>query len=127
MLEIHTSSSLGVFKPSLLKYLHFPTRNYLFILGIVQRQSHTLIFNLVSTSLRLNFSALKYHFFSRKFVVHHQPVFFAMHLLKILNTIFCTAQVLLLCVKSLVFASAAQLFGKRWHCASDKKEKLIGS
>ena len=32
--------------------------------------------------------------------VYHQPVLFAMHLMKILNTIFCTAQVLLLCVKS---------------------------
>ena len=32
--------------------------------------------------------------FFRKIVVYHQLVFFAMHPLKILNTIFCTAQVL---------------------------------
>ena len=52
------------------------------------------------TRLRLNFTALKYHRFPRKIVVQHQSVLFAMHLLKILNTTFCTAQVLLLCVKS---------------------------
>ena len=33
-LEIRTSSSLGIFKHNLLKYLHFPSHNYLFILGI---------------------------------------------------------------------------------------------
>ena len=37
--------------------------------------------------------------FSEKIVVHQQPIFFAMHLLTILNAIFCTAQVLLPCVK----------------------------
>ena len=38
--------------------------------------------------------------FFRKVVVYYVPFIFAMHLLKILNTIICTAQVLLLCVKS---------------------------
>ena len=52
------------------------------------------------TRLRPSFTALKYHRFPRQIVVQHQSVLFAMHLLKILNTIFCTAQVLLLCVKS---------------------------
>ena len=56
----------------------------------------------------------------KKIVVYHQRVLFAMHLLKILNTISCTAQVLLFCVKW--FASAAQLPGNRFHCASDKKK-----
>ena len=51
------------------------------------------------TLLRLHFSVMKYTFF-RKIVVHRQSVLFAVHLLKILNTIFCTPQVLLLYVKS---------------------------
>ena len=38
--------------------------------------------------------------FFRKIVVNHQSVLFVMHLLKILNTVFCTAQVLLFCLKS---------------------------
>ena len=38
--------------------------------------------------------------FFRKVVVYYVLFLFAMHLLKILNTIICTAQVLLLCVKS---------------------------
>ena len=44
-LEIRTSSSLGILKHSL--YLQFPTRNYLFVLGIVQRQYLTLTCDLI--------------------------------------------------------------------------------
>ena len=51
------SSLLFIFKHSLLKYLQFPTCNYHFTSGIVQRQYLAL------SGLRLNFSALKYHLF----------------------------------------------------------------
>ena len=85
------SSSLGIFKHSLLKYLQFPSRNYLFYIG--DRPA-----SISHTRLRLNFSALKYHLFQKNCC----PVLFATHLLKTLNVniIFCTAQVLLLCLKS---------------------------
>ena len=45
------------------------------------------------TRLRLNFSVLKYHLFQKNGCL-------AVQLLKIVNTIFCTPKVLLLCVKS---------------------------
>ena len=55
---IVTSSSLGIFKHSFLKYLQFPTHNYLFYIGYCSASvSHTC--------LGLNFSALKYHFFQK--------------------------------------------------------------
>ena len=73
------------------------------------------------SSISLNFSALRYHPF-RKIVVHHQPVHFSRQLLKILNTIFCTAQVLLLCVKSCLLPLLNYLKTARRHCASDKKK-----
>ena len=89
---LRTLSSLWIFKHSLLKYLQFPTCKYFFF--IVDRSA-----SISHTRLRLNFSALKYHLF-RQIIVHRQLFLFATHLLKILNTNFCTAQVLLLCVKS---------------------------
>ena len=92
-LEIRTSS-LGIFKllstAGLLKYLQFLklTRNYLFILGSVARQYLTLACDLILVPWNTTFFS--------KIVVYHQPVLFKMHWLKILNTIFCTAPVLLL-------------------------------
>ena len=69
-LEKRMSSSLDIFKHSLLKHLQFSSRNYLFYIGDRSASiSHT----------RLS-----------KIVVYHQPALFAMHLLKILNIIFCT-------------------------------------
>lgn len=53
-LELHTSSSLGYFKHILLKYLQFPTHNYLFFFYIGARSP-----SISHTCLRLNFSALK--------------------------------------------------------------------
>ena len=85
-LEIRISSSLDIFRHSLLKHLQFPSRNYLFYIG--DRSA-----SISHTRLRLNFSALKHHLFFRKIVVYHQPVLFAMHLLKILNIIFCTVPI----------------------------------
>ena len=90
-LEIRMSSSLGIFKHNLLKYLQFPSRNYLFYIG--NRPA-----SISHTRVRLNLSALKCHL-SKKIVLN-QPVLFATHLLKNLNIIFCTAQVFLLGVKS---------------------------
>ena len=113
LLKIRTSSSLGIFKHNLLKYLYFLSHNYLFCIG-------DRLVSISDTHLRLNFSALKYHLFFRKIVVLHHPVLFVMHLLKMRNIISCTAQVLPLREK--LFASAAQLFGNRWHRASVKKK-----
>ena len=84
-LEIRAVHYLWIFKHDLLKYLQFPTCNYFFYTG--DRSA-----SISHTRLRLNFSALKYLLF--------QEVFGGIHLLKILNTVFCTAQVLPLCVKS---------------------------
>ena len=63
-----------------------------FILKIVQRQYLTLACDLILVHGKTIFFG--------KIVVYHQPVFFEMHLLMILKTIFCTAQVLPNCVKS---------------------------
>ena len=63
-----------------------------FILKIVQRQYLTLACDLILVHGKTIFFG--------KIVLYHQPVLFEMHLLKILNTIFCTAQVLPNCVKS---------------------------
>ena len=56
-LEIRMSS-LDIFKHSLLKYLQFPSRNYLFYIG--DRSG-----SISHTRLRLNFSALKHHLFQK--------------------------------------------------------------
>ena len=57
-LGICTLSSLGIFKHCLLKYLQFPTRNYLFYIG-----DHSA--SISHTPLGLKFSALKYHLFQK--------------------------------------------------------------
>ena len=57
-LEIRISSSLVIFKNSLLKFLQFPSRNYLFYIG--DRSA-----SISHTRLRLNFSALKLHLFQK--------------------------------------------------------------
>ena len=72
------------FKQGLLKYLQFPTHNYLFfILGIVQRQYLTIAYDLILVPRATNF-------FSKNCC---QPPDCP------LGAIFCTAQVLLLCLK----------------------------
>ena len=115
-LETRISSSPGIFKRNLLRFLHFPSQSYLFYIG----DRSASIFH---TRLRLNFSALNYHLFQKnccpppacalcnasiKDVKHYflyYPSFAAL--------------------REKLFTSAAQLLGNRWHCASDKK-KLIG-
>ena len=65
----------------------------------VQRPSTSSISGIIASgagSSAIDEDKLRVHI---KFI-YQQPVLFAMHLLKILSTIFCTAQVLLLCVKS---------------------------
>ena len=57
-LVIRISSSLVIFKNSLLKFLQFPSRNYLFYTG--GRSA-----SISHTRLRLNFSALKLHLFRK--------------------------------------------------------------
>ena len=115
--EIRISSSLGIFKHSLLKFLQFPSRNYLFYIG----DRSASIFH---TRLRLNFSALKYHLFQKNCCLSpacplcdapvEDPKHYFLH---------CPCFAAL---RENLFASAAKLHGNRWHCASDKK-KLIGS
>ena len=85
-------SSPGIFKRNLLKFLHFPSRSYVFYIG----DRSASIFH---TCLRLNFSAYIITFF-RKIAVIPLPVVFARHLLKTWNVISYTARGLLLCVKS---------------------------
>ena len=91
--DTRTLSSLNIFKHHLLKDLQFPTRYYplLYWGSLIERQYLTLACDLILVPWNATFF--------RKNVVHHQPVLFAVHLLKILN-IFCTVQALLLCVKS---------------------------
>ena len=116
-LEIRTSSSLGIFMHSLLKYWQFPTRNCLFYFG--DRSA-----SIPHARLPLNFSALKYHLFQKNCCLSpacplsdapvEDPKLFS---------------VLSKCCRSAfknLFTSAAQLPGYRWYCASNKK-KLIGS
>ena len=50
---------------------------------------------------------------------------FPMHLLKTWNIISYTAQIFA-ALREKVFASAAQLLGNGWHCASDNKNNSIG-
>ena len=57
-LETRISSSPGNFKRNLLKFLHFPSRSYLFYIG----DRSASIFH---TRLRLNFSTLNYHLYQK--------------------------------------------------------------
>ena len=71
-LEIRTSSSLCIFKHSLLKYLQVPSRNYLFLwLEYVQRQYLTPASDLTLVPWNATFF--------RRIDVHHQLVLFAIH------------------------------------------------
>ena len=111
-LEIHISSSVDIFKHCLLKYLEFPSHNYLFYIG-------DRLASIYHTRLRLIFSALRHHLFQKNCCL--SPA-----------CILCDAAVkdpkhyFLYCssfaaVRDL-FTSAAQLLGNRWHCASDMKK-----
>ena len=85
-----------------------------FVLGIVQRQFFTLVWDLVLVPYIITFF--------RKIVVLPLPVLFAMHLLKTWNVISYTAQVLLLCVKSCLPPPHNYLKIDGIKCASDKKK-----
>ena len=69
-LETRMSSSPGIFKRNHLKFLHFYPAAIFFILGIVQHQFFTLVWN--------NFSALNCHFF-QKIAALHLRVLVVMH------------------------------------------------
>ena len=107
------SSSLVIFRNSLLKFLQFPSRNYLFYIG--DRSA-----SISHTRLRLNFSALKLHLFQKNFCLSpactlcDAPVEDPKHYF-----LYCPSFAALL--KNL-FTSAALLLGNRWHCASDMKK-----
>ena len=66
------------------------------------------------TCLRLSFSALKYHLFQKRCALCDAPVEDAKHYF-----LYCPSFAAL---REKLFASASQLLGNRWHCASDKKK-----
>ena len=100
------SSSLGIFKRSLLKYLQFPYRNRdLFYIG----DSPALIFH---TRLGLNYSALKYHLLQK--YCCPSPFEDPKHYF-----LYCPSFAAL---REKLFASAAHLLENSWHCAFNKKK-----
>ena len=96
-LEKRIPRSSDLFRHSLLKYLQFPSRNYLFFFFFLYWGSISVN---ISYSLDTYLSGLKHHLFFRKIAVYHQLELSAMHLLKIVNITFCNVPVLLLCVKT---------------------------
>ena len=103
----------GIFKRNLLKFLHFPSRSYLFCIG----DRSASIFH---TRLRLNFSALHYHLFQKNCC--YSP---ACGLCKASTEdvkryfLYCPRFAAL---REKLFTSAAHFLENRWHCASDKKK-----
>ena len=106
-------SSPGIFKRNLLKFVHFPSRSYVFYIG----DRSASIFH---SCLRLNFSALHYHLFQKNCC--YSPA-----------CALCNASTedvkryFLYCprfaaLREKLFTSAAHLLENRWHCASDKKK-----
>ena len=112
-LEIRISSSLVIFKNSLLKFLQFPSRNYLFYTG--DRSA-----SISHTRLRLNFSALKLHLFQKNCCLSpactlcdvpvEDPKHYFLH---------CPS---FAAQRKNLFTSAALLLGNRGHCTSDTKK-----
>ena len=96
----------GIFKRNLLKFLHFPSRSYLFCIG----DGSASIFH---TRLRLNFSALHYHLFPKNYCsspacalcdasIEDMKRYF----------LYCPSFAAL---REKLFTSAAQLLENRWH------------
>ena len=104
--SIRVTYIMGIFKSNLLKCLHLPSRNYLFYIG-----DHPA--SIYHTRLRLN-CFLKNCCPSPACALCYVPVEDTKHYF-----LFCPSFAVL---RGKLFASAAQLFGNRWHCASDKKK-----
>ena len=92
-LETRKLSSAGIFKRSLLKFLHFPSGSYLFCIG----DRLAWIFH---TRLRLNFSALNYHLFRKNCCPSPACALWDASIEDVKHYFLSPAQVLLLCVKS---------------------------
>ena len=113
VLSIPEWSSPGIFKRNLLKFLHFPSRSYVFYIGARSA-------SIFHTCLRLNFSALHYHLFQKNCC--YSPA-----------CALCNASTedvkryFLYCprfaaLREKLFTSAAHFLENRWHCASNKKK-----
>ena len=112
-LETCISSSPGIFKRNLLKFLYFPSCSYLFYIG----DGSASIFH---TRLRLNFSGLNYHLFQKNCCPSPACAFCDASIEDVKHYfLFCPSFAAL---HEKLFTSAAQLLGNRWHCASDKKK-----
>ena len=112
-LETRKLSSPGIFKRSLLKFLHFPSGSYLFCIG----DRLAWIFH---TRLRLNFSALNYHPFQKHCCPSPACALCDASIEDVKHYFLYCPSFAALCEK--LFTSAAKLLGNRWHCASDKKK-----
>ena len=112
-LETRKLSSPGIFKRSLLKFLHFPSGSYFFCIG----DRLGWIFH---TRLRLNFTALNYHLFQKNCCPQPACALCDTSIEDVKHYFLHCPSFAALCEK--LFTSAAQLLGNRWHCASDKKK-----
>ena len=112
-LETGKLSSPGIFKRSLLKFLHFPSGSYLFCTG----DRLAWIFH---TRLRLNFSALNYHLFQKNCCPSPACALCDASIEDVKHYFLYCPSFAALCEK--LFTSAAKLLGNRWHCASDKEK-----
>ena len=115
-LETGKLSSPGIFKRSLLKFLHFPSGSYLFCIG----DRLAWIFH---TRLRLNFSALNYHLFQKNCCPSPACALCDASVEDVKHYFLYCPSFAALCEK--LFTSAAKLLGNRWHCASDKKKNRL--
>ena len=112
-LETRILSSPGIFKRNLLKFLHFPSRSYLFYIG-----DHSA--SIFHTRLRLNFSALNYHLFQKNCCPSPACALCDASIEDVKHYFLYCPSFAALC--KTLFTSTAQLLGNRWHCSSDKKK-----
>ena len=104
------------FKRNLLKFLHFQSRSYLFYIG-----DHSA--SIFHTRLRLNFSALNYHLFQKKYCPSSACVLCDASIEDVKHYfLYCPS---FSALREKLFTSAAHLLRNRWHCASDKKKNRL--
>ena len=109
-LETRVSSSPGIFKRNRIKFLHFPPRSYLFYIGVRSA-------SIFHTRFILNFSALNCHLFQKNCCPSPTCALCDASIEDVKHYfLYCPSFATL---RENLSTSAAQLLGKRWHCASD--------
>ena len=108
-------SSPGIFTCNLLKFLHFPSRSYLFYIG----DRSASIFH---TCLRLNFRSLRYNLFQKNCCSSPACALCDASIEDMKRYFLYCSSFAALPMREKLFTSAAQLLENRWHCASDKKK-----